>query len=314
MSYHHDVNLEVRHFSLVKAVVEEGSLTRAAERLHLTQSALSHQLRELEIRLGTPLFHRIRKKMVLTSAGSRVLDAAGVVLNTIQTTEADLREDVAGVAGRLRLATECYTCYHWLPPVLARFSELYPRVTVDIDVESTRHPLPALLSGRIDLAIVCERVRGRGFRVTPLFEDELVVIMSPDHPKAGRRTWTAGDFAGQHLITHRVSREDSTVFRHVLTPAGVSPARWSQFDLTEAIVQLVASGYGISVLARWAVAPQLKSGALMASRLTARGLRRQWSCVTLNSKREPSYLEDFRGMLGKIGTNPVREIHAAASR
>src|SRR5438093_8523375 len=114
------MDLEVRHLRLVSAVAELGSLTRAGDRLHLTQSALSHQLRDIESRLGTPLFLRVGKRMVLTPAGERLLRSAESVLTTIERTEDAIRNLAGAERGVLRLTTECYTCYHWLPALLKR--------------------------------------------------------------------------------------------------------------------------------------------------------------------------------------------------
>src|ERR671930_932390 len=103
------MDLEIRHLQLVSAVAEVGSLTRAGDRLHLTQSALSHQLRDIESRLGTPLFLRIGKRLVLTPAGERLLSSAREVLERLQQTEHEIRCMGQDHAGLLRLTTECYT-------------------------------------------------------------------------------------------------------------------------------------------------------------------------------------------------------------
>ncbi|HEX2401688.1 MAG TPA: LysR family transcriptional regulator, partial [Mycobacterium sp.] len=107
------MDLEVRHLRLVSAVAELGSLTRAGDRLHLTQSALSHQLRDIESRLGAALFLRVGKRLVLTPAGERLLATARDVLDRLDRTEQDIHQMGKARAGMLRLTTECYTCYHW---------------------------------------------------------------------------------------------------------------------------------------------------------------------------------------------------------
>src|SRR5262252_6692462 len=112
------MDLEVRHLRLVAAVADCGSLTRAGDRLHLTQSALSHQLRDIESRLGVALFLRIGKRLVLTPAGERLLGSAREVLGALRQAELEIRQLGQENAGLLRITTECYTCYHWLPPLL----------------------------------------------------------------------------------------------------------------------------------------------------------------------------------------------------
>src|SRR6202163_4107801 len=124
MNYTHDdmsPKLEVRHLKLLVTVAEEGSVTEAGRRLHVTQSALSHQLRDAEEKLGTALFLRLGKKMVLTPAGEKMLVCARKVLDELRAAEGQIEGLNGGTRGVIRVSTECYTCYHWLPPVLKKF-------------------------------------------------------------------------------------------------------------------------------------------------------------------------------------------------
>src|SRR5215475_6491684 len=120
------MNLDVRHLQMVQAIHEERTVTRAATRLHLTQSALSHQLLGIEERLGVTFFHRVGKQMVITPAGERVLAAAATVLAELNRTEHDIAQETRARDGILRVSTECYTCYHWLPAHIKDFHEEWP--------------------------------------------------------------------------------------------------------------------------------------------------------------------------------------------
>lgn len=292
------MQLDIRHLKLIIAVTEEKSVTRAGERLHLTQSALSHQLRDIETRLGTPLFLRLNKKMVLTQAGERLLYSARQVLEELRRAEDDLKQIAASDRGALRLSTECYTCYHWLPELLREFGGKYPNVEMKIMVEFTHDPFPALLNGKLDLAIVSSRSRDKRVHYKPLFRDELVAVMAPEHPLAARDYLRARDFADQHLILY-VPPKDSDLFNNVLVPAGVKPARLTVMQLTEAIIELVKADLGISVLARWAVQEQLNAGTLIARPVTKKGLHRQWSAALLRNDFMPAYVNDFVELLSR---------------
>lgn len=273
-------------------------MTHASRRLHLTQPALSHQLTDLEARLGVSLFRRTPRGMLLTAAGSRLLESAKVVLEELRRACQQLDSLQAAERGTLRLSTECYTCYHWLPSRVKRFQAQFPQVDVQIVVEATRRPIEALLAREIDLAVVSGHPRGRGLHVRELFEDEMVAIVSPEHPLAARPWLRPADFAGVHLISYAVPPAQLTLFQEFLDPAEVMPARISRVELTEAIVEMVKANLGIAVLARWAVAPHL-GGALRAVPLTRKGFQRHWCAVTLPVKREPEYVKAFVDLLAE---------------
>jgi len=294
------LQIDLRHLRLVSAVAEAGGQTRAARKLNLTQSALSHQLRELEGRIGAPLFIRTSRRMVLTAVGERILSSARRVLHEVESLERDLvLEATTGGAGVVRLATECYTCYHWLPAVVTAFRQEWPRVDVRIVAEATANPVRALLDGALDLAIVAGDVDEHRLGCTSLFEDEQVVVVAPGHPLAKQAFVAPEDLREEHLILYTTHSSESSVLREVLRPAGVEPRQLTRVQLTEAIVELVKAGLGISVLARWAVAPQLRDRSLVAIPLTSRGFHRRWWAVTRPHETAPAYQQSLVELLGR---------------
>jgi LysR family transcriptional regulator for metE and metH len=303
--------LDVRHLELVQAIASAGGLSRATAQLHLTESALSRQLGALEEALATKLFLRTGRRMLLTPAGERLLSSSAGVLETLRHTEDDIRRLSADGAGLVRLATECYTCYHWLPALMREFRTRHPRVEVRILAEATRRPLEALLDGRIDLAIMSTPAKERPVREVPLFDDELVAVLPPGHRLERRAFLEAHHLAEESLILY-VAPEESTLVQEVMRPAGVVPARVTQIQLTEAILEMVKAGLGISVMARWAVAPHLEAGTLRALRLTRRGLHRTWRAATLRTKEPALYLEDFIRLLSSRSRRTAEAIAGPA--
>ena len=294
------LQIDLRHLRLVVAVAESGGQTRAARKLNLTQSALSHQLRELESRVGTPLFIRASRGMVLTTVGERILASARRVLHEVETLERDLiTETTDGNAGVVRLATECYTCYHWLPAVVTAFRQEWPRVDVRIVAEATANPVRALLDGALDLAIVAGDVDERRLGCTSLFEDEQVVVVAPSHPLALQPFVEPEDLREEHLILYTTHSSENSVLREVLRPAGVEPRNLTRVQLTEAIVELVKAGLGVSVLARWAIAPQLRDRSLVGIPLTTRGFHRRWWAVTRPHETAPAYQRSLVDLLAR---------------
>jgi LysR family transcriptional regulator for metE and metH len=305
--------LEVRHLALIGAIADAGSVTRAAERLHLTQSALSHQLIDLESRTGLQFFIRLGRRMLITPAGERVLASARRVLDDLGRAEDDLRAMADGARGVLRLCTECNTGYHWLPPLLHDFHARFPQVDVNIKVEATNRPLQALLDGEIDLAVMTSRVTDPRVDGRAIFEDELMAVVAPSHPFAKKRFVEPADFATEHLMLHRADRRTSYTFSRILAPAGVEPARLSEVPLTEAILELIKAGIGIGVLAGWAIEPARRSGSVVAVRIGRDGVRRTWTAATLRERPAPAWLAEFITLLATRGPSAAFANAATAS-
>ena len=300
------MDLEVRHLRLIAAVADVGSLTRAGDQLHLTQSALSHQLRDIEERLGAPLFDRLGKRLRLTPAGEELLQSARAVLDRLRQTEQTIRQLGQSRRAVLRITTECYTCYHWLPPLLPAFRARFPSVDVRIEVEATSHPIERVLDGTVDVALMSTSVRDRRLAVRPVFADQVVVIASPQHRLASRRRIALRDLHDETFFMYP-PWQDSLFLNQVLRPAGAVPARIEEVKLTEAIAELVKSNLGLAALARWAVEPLLASGAVVAPPLPRRGLQRHWSAVMLRHLRGADYVDAFIEMVANRGPG-VRSI------
>ena len=291
--------LELRHLHLIAAISDTGSVTAAAAKLHVTQSALSHQLRDAEGRLGARLFDRIGRRMRLTTAGERLLQAARPILESLDQAEQDIRRAGRGDVGPLRITTQCHTVYHWLPARLKIFRQSHPDVDVQIVAGATDEPLVWLLEGRIDLAIAFRFERDLRLAARALWSDEMVVVMHPRHPLARRRWVEARDFADQHLFVYSLPVESNMVFREILIPARVTPRRLSHIQLTEALIEMVKADLGVTVLQRWSVAPQLERGELVARPLTARGRLRNWSAVWRRRPAPPAWLTHFVEVLAR---------------
>jgi LysR family transcriptional regulator for metE and metH len=268
--------LEIRHLRLVQAIAEEGGPTRAASRLHLTQSAVSHQLAELEGRLGIALFTRVRRRLTLTSAGARLVDAARTMLGELARVERDLHRAGRPRRQLLRIATECFTSYHWLPAVIAALDREHPHVEVQIRADATREPVAALLRGELELALVSSPVRDRQLVTAPLFDDEWTVICAPDHPAAQRPYVTATELGRERLFVHDAPRSDVERLRALIAAERAAMPDVRLVPLTDALVDLVTAGLGVGLVSSWAVAPHVARGEVVTRRFTKAGLRERW--------------------------------------
>ena len=252
--------LEIRHLETLTAIREGGSLQEAAERLHLTQSALSHQLRDLETRLGTPLLNRRTRPARLTTAGLRVLALADEVLPRMRATERELQRLAAGRTGRLHLAIDCHSCFQWLMPALDAFRVQWPDVALDLSAAFSFAPLPALVRGDLDLVITSDPQPLDAVQYLPLFKYELVLAVSESNPLAGSKFVMPDQLADQTLITYPVDKQRLDVFTAFLDPADIEPAAIRKAELTPIIAQLVASNRGVAALPNWALTEYMNQG------------------------------------------------------
>ena len=307
------MDIDVLDCEMVVAIAGSGSVTRAAGALHRTQSAVSHRLRSIEERLGTALFLRVGKRMVATAAGERVLAASRRVLDDIRAAEEDVRRLGGRQTGVLRVCAQCNTGYHWLPPLVAAFRRRHPAIEVSLGVECTMRPVDALLEGKLDVAIVTQAVRHQHVRLRPLFEDEHAAIVPPDHPFAKRPFVRPEDFVSERLLLYSSSPDDSFTVQTILRPAGVVPRRLSFVMLTEAILEMVKAGLGISVMQTWAIEPALRAGDVRAIPITPAGIHRQWHAATLVAAADMPHIESFIDLLARRSM-PARRRPLSARR
>ncbi|MEZ4229160.1 MAG: LysR family transcriptional regulator [Polyangiaceae bacterium] len=268
--------LEVRDLDLVLALAATGSTVAAAERLHITQSAVSRALILAEERIGTQLFERKRRGLQPTAAGKRLLEGARGILDAWLELERNVTRP-APPPQRIRLVCQCYTAYRWLPTTLARLPASLAHLEVQLAVEHTHTPIAALQSGEVDIALLASSSAPAPLRELPLFQDEIVFLVANDHELAVRKTLTAGDLAKHTLITSTQTPETEArwFMRNVF---GARPPKLKQlrFPLTEAIIDATRARLGVAALSEWIVDPYLDYG-LHVLRLRGKPLRRSWT-------------------------------------
>jgi LysR family transcriptional regulator for metE and metH len=289
--------MDIKHLLLIETVATEGSLSGAARKLFLTQSALSHQLKEIEMQMGTEAFHRVNKKLVLTHAGNIVLAAARRILPLVEDVDHELKKYTSGEVGQLRLCTECYTCYHWLPALMKKFNHEYPNVEIQINTENVNQPLHLVRNAKVDLAIVHRIEKDNNIDYVDLFKDEMILIVSARNPLAQYPVILPDHFADQVLITHSAKGERGIIFQEVLTPAGISVKKIVYVQLTEAVVEMVRAGIGIAVMPKWAMKPYLVNGDLSVKKITTKGLIRRWYAASLKANKKIEHLQFFIQLL-----------------
>ncbi|KAA3623180.1 MAG: LysR family transcriptional regulator [Proteobacteria bacterium] len=273
-----NLRLEIRHLSMVRYIADLGTVTAAADHLGVTQSALTHRLREAERRLNVPLFSRTGNRLFLTPAGERLYSTAVMVLDDLVRTEEDV--SLLGKQQRtvVRLGQGTYNRFHWFPGFIEYLGE--PELELDIVARAAREPLTTLLDGLADIVTVHGmRRERRRLRWLRLANDPLVAIMAPSHPMAERDFVTADDFVNERYITYSLEPEPGFEWTRLFRSARQRPRRISVVGVPEAIVDLVRAGLGVSILSQWAVQPEIDDGTLVARPIGQAGLNLDWWVV-----------------------------------
>lgn len=269
------MHIELRHLRTIRAIQQAGGIARAADLLHITQSALSHQIKGLEDQAGVELFVRRSKPLKLSAAGQRLLRVAEKVLPEIEALEGEFGGLRQGSAGRMHIAIECHACFDWLFPVLEQFRKAWPEVDVDIRPGLAFDALPALRKEEVDLVVSSDPEDLPGIQFKPLFDYEPVFVASSQHPLAQKPFVEAEDFRGETLISYPVDRSRLDVFTELLTPAKVEPRSIRQVELTAVILLLVASNRGVAVLPDWVVREVRTSSDYVTRPITDKGLTKR---------------------------------------
>lgn len=288
-----NVLLEVRHLRSLQAIQQCGSLARAAKQLHLTQSALSHQIKALESYYETSLFLRSTKPLSLTSAGLKLLDLAKRVLPEIDVVDDQLRRHAQGHCGRLYIAIECHACFEWLLPVLDQYRQHWPEVEIDIRLGLSFEPIAALQKGEVDLVISSDVQPHKDLCFEPLFDYEAQLVLAHDHPLTVKDHILAKDLANQTLVTYPVDRKRLDVFSRFLQPANVEPAQVRQAELTAIILLLVSTLKGVAVLPDWVLRESMSHNPLTTRPLGKQGMHGTLHAAIRQVESKTAYIQGF---------------------
>ncbi|MDA8139838.1 MAG: LysR family transcriptional regulator [Desulfobacteraceae bacterium] len=282
--------LEIKHLKMIKAIAETENLTRAAQRLHLSQPALSRQLLDIEKCLGAGLFHRSKKRMILTHAGARLHQSAESILQELDTAEVAIAKIVHGETGSLRIGVSCLFCFQWLPAVMAHFQKNYPKV--DLAISTSLHCREDLLAKRFDMVVTATPATGTELDSIDLFKDELVAIAAPDHPLSTKRHVMPVDVSGIKVIVARASSLSDCSLA-VWPGALIEPEAIMEIEQPHAIIELVKAGLGVSMAPRWAVASYLAAGQLAAIPIGPKGIHLVWRVFYLKGSTLSAFQQKF---------------------
>ena len=261
------MDVQLAQLRALQAVVRHASFSRAAEELHLTQPAVSMQIRQLEGTVGLPLLERVGKRAFLTQAGEVLLAHATRALRELQT-GLELVQQLRGVvAGRIRLGTSASISIYLLPSLLRRFRSRYPGTELIVVTGNAPEIRRAVIANELDIGVVSLPARERELTVTPLHQDEIVAIAPPRSKWRRIRVATPAQLAGESLILFEHGGTIRAVIDGWFRAAGASPGLPMELGNTEAIKKLVGAGLGLSITSGFTVRAEAKAGTLAVVRL-----------------------------------------------
>ncbi len=291
--------LERIHLEIIQAVDQQGSLTAAAETLHLTQSALSHSIKKLENQWGVALWYREGRKLRPTQAGEYLLSVANRLNPQLREAEERLRQFADGQRGTLRIGMECHPCYQWLLTITERYLAQWPAVDLDVKQKFQFDGIDALLGCEIDLLVTPDPQYQEDLIFEPVFDYEQVLVVGVKHHLRDYSYVEPAQLANEILISYPVPLERLDIYTLFLTPAGIKPRRHKIIETTDIILQMVASGRGVAALPRWVVAENMDRFAIYPLHLGEHGIDKQIFLGRRKSDTDIDYIHAFLNLAGQ---------------
>ncbi|MFP8818214.1 LysR family transcriptional regulator [Acinetobacter johnsonii] len=295
--------IELRHLKTLVALREHGSLVSAASDLCLTPSALSHQLRELDQFFGVEVVYRRTRPVSFSNVGQRLLKLADEILPQVQIAQADISRILHGQTGRITFSSECHSCFDWLMPLLNVYRQQYPDVDLDFASGFESNPHELLQNGEFDLLITADPIALKGVEYFAVFEYESRLVLSTTHPLVRAENITVQELAEETLITYPVDKHRLDIMSKLFIPANIQPKQIRTTDLTQMLIQLIASGRGIGALPDWVVNEYEQKGWVISKRLECvapEGLRRTLYAGYRTDEKQKDYFEGFLKQLDRF--------------
>lgn len=288
--------IERIHLAIIREVEQQGSLTAAAEKLFLTQSALSHSIKKLEQQLGTDIWLREGRSLRLTQAGQYLLAVANRLLPQLSLAEERLRQFAQGERGTLRVGMECHPCYQWLLKVVSPYLADWPDVDVDVKQKFQFGGIGALFGYEIDMLVTPDPLYKPGLLFQPVFDYEQVLVVHSQHALAQVAYVTPEQLSSETLITYPVDIDRLDIYNQFLQPAGISPHVHKPIETTDIMLQMVASGRGVAALPRWLVEEYQSRFDVVPVKLGKNGIAKQIYLGIREADVQIDYMQAFIAM------------------
>jgi DNA-binding transcriptional LysR family regulator len=260
--------------------------------LFLSQSAVSHAIKALENDIGCRLLDRLGKRVHLTPAGEHLMHYAERILRDMSTARESIEHLGKWGKGRVRIGASGTICQYVLPAVLRGFRKEFPDWLVSVEPAETRHCIDLLRERRLDLALALAPNQAEAIELIPCFSDELMFLVSPEHPWARAGKVERQEIATQHFVLYSKTSHTFELIGKYFQRDGIVPKLCMELGNIEAIKELVKLGLGVTILAPWVARKELAENSLVALPLGKRKLKRQWALLR-SVDRKPALAEEL---------------------
>ncbi|MYN29313.1 LysR family transcriptional regulator [Duganella levis] len=288
-------HITLRQIKIFESVARNLSFSRAAEDLHLTQPAVSMQIKQMEGLAGLPLFQHSGKRIALTEGGSLVLRHCQVILADLNAAEQSLADLMTGAVQRLRVGL-ITSGSRFFPHMINAFLQQHAGLELDMQVRPREQLVSMLRADQLDLAVMVRAPSLPSLAAEPFAANPFVLVASPMHPLAAEREIPVARIASECLLV-RESGTDTRIVADDIFLSLSNPPRFMELGCSEAIKQSVIAGMGVSLLSAQEVQADVRAGLLTVLAVQGLPVKRQWHVVHCGDRPLPSVARSFRQFL-----------------
>lgn len=292
--------MDLRQLEIIRAIAETGSFTAAGEKLRVSQSAISRQVLLLEEELGDEIFHRVGRRVRITSAGDALLQLSNRVFQDVHDTLAEISDRQESLKGNFRLVGGMTVCLYVFPALLAELQRVHPQLDLKITGASSDKCIAELRTGVADLGLLTLPIDAPDLVAVPVLEEELLLVTEPKHPLAKHRRILPSDLTKQPFVLFETGSNSRRVLDEFFLKEHVEPRIVMETENVEIIKSMVRTGLGIGIIPYLAVAAEVANRQLFCSRITGHTLIRETGWIYPKMSRLPRTVSEVLRVFEKV--------------
>ena len=314
--------MEIRQLRAFVAIAESGTFTAGALRVHVTQAAISMQIRQLETEIGAKVFVRAPRHVILTEAGEQLLRRARHILREHDAALDEIAELAGAERGRLRIGSaSAMVLTEQLPSILKELRKQHPAAEIAVTSGTSEVLVDQILAGEVDVAFVSLPVDERGIKTERLSEDQLVAIASPRHKLAKQKTISAYTLAGERLILGERGGNTRRLIDQFFAQAGVTLRVTMELSRQQAIKRMVEEDMGVGIVPLQSVKEEVEKGRLIRWWIEGAQINWELGIAQLSNGYDSPIMQKFVALAhrnfgdstpssgSKKSKNPIHRLH-----